>query len=205
MRRKTGATRFADAVLRQFERATGFGWRQDSGPGRSLTRTIAPGGFLLDASPNVCQTECSGRPGLSSRGVAGTESTMHILSKLCLAFALILGFVGTYVATQVAKKRNAIAETVVAEKKKRDTNIEQLSTLKITRQRELDELNRLQADWGRQWSAKAVTDPANATVVVNVGIQQGLGVQVPNRPEEVVHLFVDQAEGELAATLVSSK
>jgi Skp family chaperone for outer membrane proteins len=120
---------------------------------------------------------------------------MHILSKLCLGLALILGFVGTYVATQVAKKRNAIAETVVAEKKKRDANIEQLSTLKITRQRELDELNRLQADWGRQWSAKGVTDPANATVLVNVGLPQGFGVQVPNRPEEVVHLFIDQAEG----------
>jgi hypothetical protein len=119
---------------------------------------------------------------------------MHILSKICLVVALILGFVGTWVATQVAKKRNAITEQIVAEKKKRDDNIKQLAELKITRQRELEELNRLQSDWGRQWTAKGQFDPQQGTGLLNIGGQQQLG-KVASR-EEVVHIFGVQQNGD---------
>jgi hypothetical protein len=132
--------------------------------------------------------------GPRSRGVAGTESTMHILSKICLVLAVLLGLGGTYVATQLAKKRNAITEQIVVEKKKRDDNIRQIAELKITRQRELDELNRLQSDWGRQWTAKGQGDPQQGTILVNVGGQQGL-VKVQTR-EEVVHLFALAQNGD---------
>jgi hypothetical protein len=113
---------------------------------------------------------------------------MHILSKICLFLAIALGLGGVYVATQVAKKRNAIAEQIVAEKKKRDANIDQIGKLKITRQLELDELNRLQSDWGRQWTAQGAADPATAQILVRVGTAQGLAA-VPNRNDETVHVF----------------
>jgi hypothetical protein len=119
---------------------------------------------------------------------------MHILSKICLVLALILGFVGAYVATQVAKKRNAITEQIVAEKKKRDDNIKQLGELKITRARELEELNRLQADWGNYWNAKGQADVRQGAVVLNVGTGQKL-VKPGNR-EEVVHIFSLNANGD---------
>jgi hypothetical protein len=94
----------------------------------------------------------------------------------------------------VAKKRNAIAEQIVAEKKKRDDNIDQISKLKITRQAELNELNRLQSEWGRQWTTQGQVVPGQAGIVLNIGGQQGL-VQLPNRPPEPIHIFAVQQDG----------
>lgn len=131
----------------------------------------------------------------SSRGVAGTESTM---SKLNIGLAIAVVFLaigGVYVAGKVATKRNEIAAQIVAEKKKRDENIDQLAKVKITRQTELSELNRLQFDWGNQWTAKGATDPKQGQVLLNIGQASGLGARPANRPPEPVHVFAVMAEG----------
>jgi hypothetical protein len=122
---------------------------------------------------------------------------MHILTKICLVLAIILGLAGTYVASQVAKKRNAIAEQIVTEKKKRDANIEEISKAKITRQAEVSELNRLQSDWGRQFPpAQGQVDASQGQVLLNIGQAQGLGARPANRPPEPVHLFMIQPGGD---------
>lgn len=116
---------------------------------------------------------------------------MHILSKICLGAVVLLSLFGFYEAAQLAKKRNAIAESIVAEKNKRDKNIAELASARITRAKEVDELNRLMADWGRQWTAKGQTDVQQAAIVVNVGPQQGLG----QRPDSVAYVFSVQPNG----------
>jgi len=120
---------------------------------------------------------------------------MHILSKICLGLVILLWIPGLMFTVQLANKRNAITEKVVAEKKKRDANIDEIAKLRITRQLEVDELSRLQADWGRQWTAQGEADPAQLSVLINVGQQQGLGIQLPNRPPEPVYLFAVQQDG----------
>ncbi|HVJ68407.1 MAG TPA: hypothetical protein VM510_10505 [Caulifigura sp.] len=121
---------------------------------------------------------------------------MHILSKLCLGLTIVLAIIGLILAKSLAEKRNAIAATVVAEKNKRDKNINDLASAKLTRQKEVEELNRLMADWGRQWVAKGATDPQNAQILVNVGLQQGLGEDAKaKRPNAVVYVFSVQPDG----------
>ncbi|QDT52577.1 hypothetical protein Pan44_05890 [Caulifigura coniformis] len=114
---------------------------------------------------------------------------MHTLSKVCLVLALLLGMGGAYLTTQVAKKRNAIAETIVAEKKKRDDNIKQIASLKITRGKEVDELDRLMSEWGRQWTTKGQTDKMIGAILLNIGAPQGFGIQPPNRGDQPVYIF----------------
>ncbi len=122
---------------------------------------------------------------------------MHILNIICAWAIVLLSLFGFYEAAQLAKKRNAITETIVTEKNKRDKNIKDLASARITRAKEVDELNRLMADWGRQWNAKGQTDPQQGAILLNIGGQQGLGAQeqATNRPQPIVYVFHVEQNG----------
>lgn len=124
---------------------------------------------------------------------------MHILSKICLGVTIVLAIIGLILAKSLAEKRNVIAATVVAEKNKRDKNINEIASAKLTRQKEVEELNRLMADWGQTWVAKGATDPQNAVILLNVGLPQGLGAAAQaKRPNAVVYVFAVQPDGSSA-------
>jgi uncharacterized protein YqiB (DUF1249 family) len=122
---------------------------------------------------------------------------MHIFTTILAWLAMVLAAVAIYPVSQIAKKRNAITETIVAEKNKRDKNIEELASARITRAKELEELNRLMEGWGRLWTAKGQTDPATASLLLNIGTAQGLAAQevAAKRQAPVVYVFHTQPDG----------
>ncbi len=122
---------------------------------------------------------------------------MNILGKICVCLIPLLSAFGLYEAGQLAKKRNAITETIVAEKKKRDANIEEIAKTKNTRLLEVEALNRLMESWGRQWTAKGQVDAQTAQLLLNIGTAQGLAAQelAAKRPAPSVYVFNVQPDG----------
>lgn len=122
---------------------------------------------------------------------------MHILSKILLGLAIVLALVAVVPMGKLAVARNKLSDEIVKQKKLRDENIEKIAKARITRGNELDELNRQMESWGRQWVAKGQKDGTQPTILLNIGMPQGLAAQqvATKRPLPSVHLFHIQPEG----------
>jgi len=124
---------------------------------------------------------------------------MHVLGKVFLALTIILAAADTYLVAVLFKHRENWQTKIEGQ---RQTLATEEAKLQDTRKRVLgmqNELDRIQAIWGNQWTVAQggnVLNAQNGTLAIGAGAQlPGWPMPVPEKALPLVFVFSNEADG----------